>query len=238
MGSATVKSLLPALAIASVSGCVRVDANTRNAPEAPTPLRHTLVRPPPVETATLKATVRAVSVDSDMSEAEALGTNQFPREVLDRMELIDVEYWGFDGAEHRGQIVIDRGLAVEVRQIFSELREAHFPIEKVVPISHYRWNDGASMADNNTSGFNYRRVETAYGRGRSLSKHSFGRAIDLNPRVNPMTTAERDSKQPYDPEAKGALTNDSRAVRIFRAHGWQWGGAWRGGKDYQHFVKP
>lgn len=177
-------------------------------------------------------------VDSDLSPRVAIGAGRFPTNIVARMAVVGVSYVGTDGRIHRGQIVVEKRLQREVREIFARLKNLRFPIEKVVPVASYGWDDRRSMGDNNTSGFNYRGVITTTGPHRRLSKHSFGRAIDLNPRLNPFVSAGGASDYPYDPKVPGTLTRSSPVVRVFRSYGWQWGGNWSGAKDYQHFVKP
>lgn len=181
---------------------------------------------------------RKVIVDSKMSSSSALGSNGFPKHVLARMAIVEVEYLGFDGFDHRGQIVVDRSLAGEVRAIFAELRKIRYPIRRVVPVVRYGWDDIRSMRDNNTSGFNYRGQVTPNGRSNILSKHALGRAIDLNPYLNPYVSTSGKALSAYRPAIKGTLTRHSAATKIFLSRGWKWGGNWPGGKDYQHFVKP
>ncbi|MBL8067058.1 MAG: M15 family metallopeptidase [Armatimonadetes bacterium] len=176
-------------------------------------------------------------VDSDMTRAEALGGKDFPAAVLAKMEVVKVGYLGFDGKDHQGQIVVDRDLAEEVVEIFREIRASGFPIVKVIPVSAYGWDDQASIDDQNSSGFNYR---FTIGPGTSkgvLSKHAFGRAIDLNPYQNPFVAADGKTPRPYIPGGKGVLDPGSAPVLIFKRHGWTWGGDWKGAKDYQHFEK-
>ncbi len=117
-----------------------------------------------------------------------------------------------------------------MREIFEEIRESRFPLAKVVPIVRYGWSDERSVADNNTSGFNYRRVEGT----RVFSRHATGRALDLNPLLNPYVGR---SSEPYRPEVKGTFTRESPVVQAFLRRGWKWGGLWKQ-KDYQHFEKP
>lgn len=176
-------------------------------------------------------------IDSNMTFEEATANQSFPPEIVATMQLVDVEYLGFDGKRHKGQIVIHRDLAEEVEAIFAELLKAEYPIEKVIPIVTYNWNDAQSIADNNTSAFNYREVITPAGKQKEISQHGYGRAIDLNPYQNPYVDASGRAQRPYDPEVKGTLTAESTATRIFLSYGWEWGGHWKGGKDYQHFVK-
>lgn len=177
-------------------------------------------------------------VDSRMTRAQALGKNKFPHHILDKMELVAVEYVGFDGLSRRGQIVVDKELAAEVRQIFLELKAIHYPIKQVVPVVRFQWDDAKSMRANNTSGFNYRGQVTPNGISKVLSKHAQGRAIDLNPWLNPYVSRNGKATSPYRPGEKGVLTRSSAATKIFLKRGWKWGGNWDGSKDYQHFEKP
>ena len=83
--------------------------------------------------------------------------------------------------------------------------------------------DSLSMAENNSSCFNYR---TIAGR-KKLSDHAFGRAIDINPMQNPynqQNKAIHPRNAIYDPLAKGTLIKDSAAVTVFLKRGWNWGG--------------
>ena len=73
-----------------------------------------------------------------------------------------------------------------------------------------------------------------------MSNHAFGIAIDINPLLNPYV--KKNSVEPegasYNPELSGTITEDSDVVKIFKSYGWNWGGDWTRGKDYQHFEKP
>jgi cbb3-type cytochrome oxidase subunit 3 len=175
-------------------------------------------------------------IDSSFTFEEAMAGIDIPQEILDDLVLIEVRYLGFDSLLHQGQLLIASSLAREAAEIFEELLAIGFPIERVIPISAYGWCDSLSMAHNNSSCFNYRNI---LGTG-LLSDHAQGRAIDINPMQNPHFTKRYGIVPPgatYDVNAKGTLTHDSEAVRIFRQHGWRWGGRWREYKDYQHFYK-
>jgi hypothetical protein len=57
----------------------------------------------------------------------------------------------------------------------------------MVPIEAFGASDAKSMSVDNTSAFNCRDV-----RGSSVwSQHAYGRAIDIDPRENPRSRAER-----------------------------------------------
>ena len=176
-------------------------------------------------------------IDSHMSREEALGKNHFPADILAKMEVVTVTYNGFDRRRHQGQIVVDKAVAREVKEIFDEIEATGYPITKVVPIVAYKWDDDASISDNNTSAFNYRHVIGPGQRTNKLSNHSFGRAIDLNPKINPFVAADGSTPRPYDVSKPGTLTVKSAVTQIFFRHHWKWGGLWLSGKDYQHFEK-
>jgi len=165
-----------------------------------------------------------------------------PPEILKRQRIVKVKYYSFDGKVHQGQIVIDRDLTRDIKEIFKLAFAEKFPIYSVIPISHPqfrkdgRWDDDLSMAANNTSGFNYREKTG----GGSLSNHAYGRAIDINTVQNPYLKngIVLPPNGNYDSQAQGTLTSDSSIVRKFRELGWTWGGDWESFKDYQHFEKP
>ena len=176
-------------------------------------------------------------IDSKMTREEAIGKNHFPKRFLDRMVVVTITYNGFDHKRHQGQIVVDQSVSNDVRKIFAEIERTGYPITKVIPIVAYGWDDDASIADNNTSAFNYRHVIGPGQRTDTLSNHSYGRAIDLNPKINPFVSKNGSSPRLYDPKRPGTLTLESQVTQIFLRHGWKWGGQWRNGKDYQHFEK-
>lgn len=158
---------------------------------------------------------------------------------LEELRLVRVMYWGFDEKSHTGELIIHQKLATDVVEIFTELYEAKFNIDKITLIDEYSTDDSLSMADNNTSAFNYRTVQ---GSGK-LSKHSYGFAIDINPIQNPYVTAEgvfpSEGKEYLDREniRLGMIVKDDVCYNAFVKRGWTWGGSWKTVKDYQHFQK-
>ena len=176
-----------------------------------------------------------ITVDSNISFEEAVAGIEFPVELKKKLTLIDVLYFGFDDKIHKGQIVVSKDLSGEVKEIFDKLLAARFPVEKVIPIVEYGWDDIKSMEDNNSSAFNYRVIAGTD----KLSNHSYGVAIDINPLQNPYIT--KSFVQPegaeYNPEVKGTITPESVVVKVFKKYGWSWGGDWTTKKDYQHFEK-
>ena len=162
-----------------------------------------------------------------------------PTPIAD-LAYVRVSHYGYDGAVHDGELIVHKDVADEVLAIFKALFAWRFPVEKMKFIDDYQGDDDASMADNNTSAFNCRFVAEKPG---AYSKHSLGRAIDINPRTNPMVTgsvvspAAGSAFVDREKRAPGLLRAGDRAVREFTRRGWIWGGGWASMKDYQHFEK-
>ncbi len=179
---------------------------------------------------------KAVIVDSRLSFPEALAGIGAPLSIIDILSLLTVTYYSFDGRLHQGQLVVHGRLREELREIFTILKDSHFPVGKVIPIVHYGWSDEASMADNNTSAFNYRLIA---GTDR-LSSHARGLAIDINPGQNPVIYADGRSLPPgavYAPGAPGTIIPEGPVLEAFLSRGWRWGGDFDQLKDYHHFEK-
>jgi hypothetical protein len=159
---------------------------------------------------------------------------------LDELSLIRLNFWGYDGALHEGELVVNRAVSKEVIDVFRELFEKKFPIERMRLIDAYKGSDDASMDENNTSGFNCRWMT---GKKGVFSNHSYGRAIDINPLTNPYvakkTVSPKAGKAYLDrtKPAPGLITAEGECFTAFNKYGWTWGGAWKGTKDYQHFEK-
>lgn len=159
------------------------------------------------------------------------------------LAYVQVLHYDFQGQVQKGELICNQSIAQDLVDIFRELYENHYPIEKIRLIDEYDADDEASMADNNTSCFNYRTVP-----GRTkLSNHSYGYAIDVNPLYNPYVRT-RDGKELISPNNAGPyadrsadfpykIDRDDLCYKLFTEHGFDWGGAWNSSKDYQHFEK-
>jgi D-alanyl-D-alanine carboxypeptidase len=155
-----------------------------------------------------------------------------------QLRLVRVRYRGFDGGAHLGSLVLNARVVPEVRRVFARLDAERFPIRRIRPVSEYGGSDAASMASDNTSGFNCR-YAVAPG-PRRWSSHAYGLAIDVNPVENPYLDRgvvrpragarylDRSRVRPGMAIAGGAV------VRAFAVSGWAWGGRWAS-PDYQHF---
>lgn len=156
----------------------------------------------------------------------------------DQLRRVTLTHWGFDGALRTGELIVHADVAGQVAEAFGELFRLQFPIERMRPIEAYGGSDDASMADNNTSGFNCRLVTG----GTSWSWHAYGRAIDVNPVQNPYVRGSTIlppagvahlNRSP----AQGRLVAGQGTVEAFTSRGWTWGGNWTSPRDYQHFER-
>jgi hypothetical protein len=138
-----------------------------------------------------------------------------------------------------GSLVIHQAI---LKGTVSALRMAFktkYPIHSAIPLDHetYRGDDDISMALNNSSSFNYRKIAGTT----RLSKHSYGLAVDINPLLNPYL--ERSGKwsppngiQYVNREniVDGMFYRNHPVVRAFTNEGFEWGGTWER-PDYHHF---
>ena len=157
----------------------------------------------------------------------------------DGLRRVELGYLGFDGAIHRGNLVVASDVVDDVVAIFADLVRLRYPVERMRTVDHYSGaQDEASMRDNNTSAFNCRRMPG----GTDWSEHAYGRAVDLNPLVNPYLGPGGDlqpaTARKYLDRTRddlGLLHAGDAAVTAFTGRGWIWGGTWRDPVDYQHF---
>lgn len=161
----------------------------------------------------------------------------------EELAYVHVLHYDFQAQVQEGELVCNQAVAQDLVEIFRALYENQYPIEKIRLIDAYGADDEASMADNNTSCFNYRPVPGTA----KLSNHSYGYAVDINPLYNPYVRTRNgevlispDNAAPYaDRSADFPYKIDEADLcyQLFTAHGFTWGGAWNSSKDYQHFEK-
>lgn len=164
-----------------------------------------------------------------------------------RLKQVQFDYIDFQDQQHNnGSIIVMDAVAPYIATIFERLYTLKFPINKAQPIRHYQGNDDLSMADNNTSAFNYRPIAGK----RSLSIHAYGLAIDINPKQNPFVEFGEQGSANFKPEDGAKYANrmqfrygkDQRqgfaedVITTFADNGFlYWGGFWNTPIDYQHF---
>ena len=241
------QSAVASLVAVTTAGAVLVQCSAAPPAPAPTsppasnsPPPTTPLRPPPPTPSTIAAPAPARVHPVTAAELGESWRSGCPLEPA-RPRRVEIDYLGIVGLTHRGELIVHEDLVAEVIEIFEQLRDLRYPIEKMRTVDHYpRAEDELSMQDNNTSAFNCRDIP---GTGR-WSLHAYGRAVDVNPLLNPYI----DRAGAYQPQNAGPYLDRNRtdpgllhdgdhAVRIFIDHGWRWGGDWRTPKDYQHFER-
>lgn len=162
------------------------------------------------------------------------------------LAYVGLLYFDFDGHSQNGELICNKAIAQDMVEIFYELYRNEYQLERVRLIDEYGGDDTASMADNNTSCFNYRVVDGTT----NLSKHAYGLAIDVNPYYNPYVVFNKngDGETYISPPGSEVYADRSQdfaykidasdlCYRLFTEHGFTWGGNWNSTKDYQHFQK-
>lgn len=164
---------------------------------------------------------------------------------LKDLRYLRMQYIDFSGNEQVGEMIVHKDVSVEVTEIFEAFYHAKYPIHKMKLVSDYQGSDWQSIEADNTSAFNCRKATGS----KKFSKHSYGKAIDINPIENPYVfrsgKSSHQGSKPYlkrkrmgeSAVQKAILLPQDKAVKIFKKHGWIWGGDWSGVKDYQHFSK-
>jgi hypothetical protein len=227
------------LAVLAIAGAVLTQCTSAPPPPAATSPSSALVPPPTSSAPPTPATTTVHPVT-----AAELGASWRPGCPVEPewLRRVEIDHVGFDGQTHRGELIVREDLVADVIAIFEQLRQLRYPIEKVRTVDHYPGaDDELSMVDNNTSAFNCRDIP---GTGR-WSQHAYGRAIDLNPLLNPYIDGtgafQPKNAAPYldrSRTAPGLLHAGDPAVRVFTDRGWRWGGYWHSPIDYQHFERP
>lgn len=157
-----------------------------------------------------------------------------PASLREQLRLVHLHYIDEKGRAQQGEMIVHRSIAQDVVEIFDSLYRANYRIGSIRLIDDFGANDDKSMEANNTSCFNYRHA-TGSRTGR-ISAHGMGLAIDINPLWNPYVKGS--VVKPRGARRRPAISTQDLAYRLFRAHGFVWGGNWRSVKDYQHFEKP
>ena len=205
-------------------------------------------------TDSIKEKITGISYPVAESAVPALSNNainiikdtETPAVSYDDLCYMSVLYYDFNGEVQTGELICNKKIANDLVEIFYELYLNEYPIEKIRLIDDYDGDDTASMLDNNTSCFNYRVVDGTS----SLSQHALGCAIDINPFYNPYVVfnknntgetyispagseiyADRSQSFPYK------IDENDLCYKLFKQHGFTWGGNWKSCKDYQHFQK-
>lgn len=192
---------------------------------------------------------------------EGFTINEISDQVMERMQgksfrkgcttpradlrYLTVLHYDQNGKVQKGEMVCNKAIAQDLIEIFEALYDAKYPIEKMRLIDEYDADDETSMRDNNSSSFNFRTISGT----NTPSRHALGMAVDINTLYNPYVYAsggklivEPATAKPWIHNRKKSrnamiMTSDDLCVRLFKQHGFKWGGDWKVRKDYQHFEK-
>lgn len=162
---------------------------------------------------------------------------------LEELRYLKVLHYDGNGEVATGEIVCNKLISDDLLYIFGELFEAKYPIESVRLVDDFGADDNESMVNNNSSAFNFRYVAGTT----TLSKHSLGMAIDINPLYNPYVKEGGDKLIVEPTEAREyvdrgrefpyKIDTSDLCYKLFIERGFEWGGNWTSLKDYQHFEK-
>ena len=203
-----------------------------------TTIQPTTTTLPTTTTAALVFAATISPIDNALAARMQLSWREGCPVGLDQLSYLTLHHIDFDGRLAVGELVVASDLAEETVEIFRELFDLRFPIEQMRLVDEFGADDNTSMTANNSSAFNCRFVDGTS----NWSRHSLGRAIDLNPLINPWVRGDQ-----VDPpggaayvdrtqDPLGAIDVGDEIVEIFESRGWRWGGRWNS-PDYQHFDK-
>ena len=159
----------------------------------------------------------------------------------DDLRYLHLLHKDLEGNTHEGEMIVNKHIAEDVLEVFRQLYDADYPIEKIRLVDEYDADDELAMEDNNSSSFNFRFISHTS----RVSKHGLGLAIDINTLYNPYTkvvdgeriiepvTAEEYLDRGKDFDYK--IDENDLAYKLFTGIGMEWGGSWEDRKDYQHF---
>ncbi|MFP5322045.1 MAG: DUF4214 domain-containing protein [Acidimicrobiia bacterium] len=155
------------------------------------------------------------------------------------LRAVTFPHWRPDGSVGRGVLIVHRDAVGDVAALVRAAWGTRFPITQARPVDDFGGDDDASMAADNTSAFNCRRVAGTT----TWSQHAYGRAVDVNPVRNPYVRGGE-----VDPPAgaawtdrgdvrPGMLVEGGGVVDAVDRLGWGWGGRWSSSKDFQHLSR-
>jgi len=189
-----------------------------------------------VVTQTKKELKDTAIVDCNYTFEEAISGTEAPDQIINELQLVDVWYYSIDGKLHKGQIVTNKKIVGELKEIFEFILKTKFPIAHVIPAVKYNWDDNLSMLDNNSYSFCYRNA--------SFSKHASGMAIDINPYYNPVRWKKGYANRIDKPEGairdttiNGTFYSSQPVVQEFIRLGFMWGHNFKAKYDDHHFEK-
>ena len=158
-----------------------------------------------------------------------------PEGIKSSLDTVHVTYKNSHYKLHKGVLILHASLKEDIRNVFKELLALGYPVNSILPMSHFNWDDLESMRLNNTSMFNFRKVLGT----RTFSDHAYGRALDINPMANPYFKFGKMLPENgyYECDSVQSICSNDTIVALFKSYNWNWGGYWKFERDYQHFYK-
>ena len=162
--------------------------------------------------------------------------------AIEELRYLQLSYCDAKGDTRKGELVCNKSIAADLMDIFRQLWKAGYRIERMQLVDDYGADDERSMTANNTSCFNYRTISGT----KIISKHGRGMAIDINPLYNPYVKGNKvepvsGKKWAYNRSKRKdipyKIDRNDLCYKLFKKHGFRWGGDWPNYKDYQHFEK-
>ena len=234
-------STILALAIAASMSLVALAGPAASMPASTVPI---VMTGTPDEREAPPAFVGTISRIGPFLRERLIGRNWHPGcpVGLDDLRHVQVRYWDFKGRIRSGPLIVHEMLAGDVLGVFHRLFRTGFRIHRIkLPPAYGPAEPGDYWHStvNRTAAFNCR---PATGNPGSLSHHSYGWAIDINPLQNPYVASDgsvlRRAAKPYVDRTRrepGMIHAGDVVVRAFARIGWEWGGDWITLKDYMHF---
>lgn len=171
-----------------------------------------------------------------------------PKGKVKRTDLryLKVLHYNWNHEIQVGEMIVNKNIADKVCSLLKNMFDREYEINSMYLIEKF-WKGTAAKSDfyscemNNSSAFCYRTMTGSS----TLSKHSYGYAIDINPQQNPYVkkvngkwTCSWPNARIYMDRSKkyrGMINHSDYAYTIFKKAGFAWGGDWTNPKDYQHF---
>ena len=164
---------------------------------------------------------------------------------LDDLRYLTLLHKDIKGNTLKGEMICNKYIADYLINIFKQLYQENYPIEKIRLMDEYNADDETAMRDNNTSCFNFRFISHTT----KISKHGLGLAVDINTLYNPYhkivngkEIIEPSTAREYLDRKKKfvyKIEEDDICCKLFKKYGFIWGGnCWSDRKDFQHFEIP
>ena len=133
------------------------------------------------------------------------------------LTTISVPIYNEKGKKTTMNITVHKKLAAEFKAIFEDMAKIKFRI-KASETYTYVWKNIIGTS--------------------TVSQHSYGAAIDINASDNPCfynTNVDVSNGYGAYQPGKNQFSVTKKVIKIWKEHGFYWGGDWRGKKDTMHF---